>query len=159
MFSLFRRNYEPSFARLGVEHGDDCAALHAASFAFPWPPSEFEALLLAPAIHGEGAFGRTNEMQGFILSRLAADEAEILTIVVDPRRRGIGIAAKLMKANMEHVIFAGAKTWFLEVDAQNTAALSLYRRFGFEQVGERKAYYRTESGENALALLLRRSLR
>lgn len=159
MFSLFRKAYEPSLARLGVEHSDDCAALHAACFAFPWPQTEFEALLLAPTAHGEGAFGRANEMQGFILSRLAADEAEILTIAVAPRRRGAGVAARLMKANMNRVIVAGAKTWFLEVEAENTAALALYRKFGFEQVGERKAYYRTESGGNARALILRRSLR
>ena len=64
-----------------------------------------------------------------------------------------------MTANMQQLQIAGAKSWFLEVEAQNAPALALYRRFGFEQVGERKSYYKTPKGEAAVALILRRSLR
>lgn len=159
MFGLFRKSSDPVTSRLGVQHAEECAALHAASFTFPWPPEDIEALLLASSTFADGAFGKGREMQGFILSRRAADEAEILTIAVKPRRRGQGIAGKLMRANMAQLQAAGAKSWFLEVEAQNTAALALYKRFGFEQVGERKSYYRKADGDAALAYILRRSLR
>ncbi len=159
MFGLFQKNPVPLVSRLGMAHADDCAALHAASFSFPWPLADIEALLLASSTYADGAFGKAGELQGFILSRKAADEAEILTIAVKPRKRGLGIASRLMKANMAQLQAAGAKTWFLEVEAQNVGALALYKRFGFEQVGERKSYYRKADGDNALAYILRRSLR
>ena len=159
MFGLFQKNFGPIVTRLGMAHADDCATLHAASFSYAWPVADIEALLLAPTTYADGAFGKAGELQGFILSRRAADEAEILTIAVKPRKRGQGIAGKLMKANMSQLQAAGAKSWFLEVESQNVAALALYKRFGFEQVGERKSYYRKPDGANALAYILRRSLR
>ena len=90
---------------------------------------------------------------------MAADEAEILTIAVAPKRRGQGLAGQLMRANMAQLQLAGARTWFLEVEAQNVSALALYKRFGFDRVGERKSYYRKADGDAALAFILRRSLR
>jgi ribosomal-protein-alanine N-acetyltransferase len=158
MFGLFQKSFGPLVSRLGMAHADDCATLHAASFSYPWPLADIEALLLAPTTYADGAFGKAGELQGFILSRRAADEAEILTIAVKPRKRGLGIAGRLMRANMAQLQAAGAKTWFLEVEAQNTAALALYDRFGFEKVGERKSYYRKPDGDNALAFILRRPL-
>ena len=159
MFGLFEKSFGPLIARLGADHAEDCAALHSSSFTFPWPQEDFESLLVARTTIGEGAFGKAGELQGFMLSRLAADEAEILTIAVTSRKRGKGIAGKLMAANMEHLTLAGARSWFLEVEAQNTAALALYKRFGFEKVGERKSYYKKADGDAALAYILRRSLR
>lgn len=159
MFGFFKKAIQPTVSRLGVQHAEDCAGLHASSFTYPWPAEDIETLLLATSTLADGAFGKGNEMLGFILSRFAADEAEILTIAVKPRRRGLGIASRLMKANMARLQAAGAKSWFLEVEAQNVAALALYKRFGFEQVGERKSYYRKADGDAALAYILRRSLR
>lgn len=158
MFRFFRKSVGPFIGALGVEQSKNCAALHAAAFTYPWPHAEIEALLLARTTFAEGAYGKGRELQGFILSRLAADEAEVLTIAVKPKKRGQGIAAKLMNANMERLRIAGAKSWFLEVEAQNVAALALYKRFGFEQVGERKSYYRQAGRDAALAYILRRSL-
>ena len=124
---------------------------------------DIEALLAARSTYADGAFARTargagEELCGFILSRVAADEAEILTVAVSPKRRGEGIAGQLMRANVAQLQQAGAKSWFLEVEAQNTSALALYRRFGFVQVGERRSYYRKADGDAATALILRRSL-
>jgi ribosomal-protein-alanine N-acetyltransferase len=107
----------------------------------------------------DGAFGaRTDDMQGFILARAAADEAEILTIAVTPRRRGRGIAGRLLDANMAALATLGVKSLFLEVEAENHAARALYKRHGFETVGERKAYYRKADGGMAMAYILRKTL-
>ena len=159
MFGLFQKVSPPALGALGVDRGEDCATLHAGAFTFSWPQSDFEALLVASTTYAEGAYGKGDELLGFIISRLAADEAEILTIAVHSKRRGLGIAGKLMNANMERLRIAGARSWFLEVEAQNAAALALYRRFGFDRVGERKSYYRKPDGDASLAYILRRSLK
>ena len=159
MFGLFEKSFGPNLARLRAEHAEEAAGVHARCFTYAWPADDLETLLAATTTYADGAFGKAGEVQGFILSRLAADEAEILTIAVKPKKRGQGIAGKLMRANMEQLQAAGAKTWFLEVEAQNVSALALYRRFGFERVGERKSYYRKPDGDAALAFILRRSLR
>ena len=159
MFGFFEKSFGPNVARLRAEHAEESAGVHARCFTYPWPADDLEALLAGTTTYADGAFGKARDLQGFILSRLAADEAEILTIAVKPRKRGQGIAGKLMRANMEQLQQAGAKSWFLEVEAQNASALALYKRFGFEQVGERKSYYRKADGDAALAFILRRSLR
>lgn len=159
MFGLFQKAAAPFIGALGVDRSEDCAALHATGFTYPWRPADFEALLLARTTFAEGAYGRGDDLLGFVVSRLAADEAEVLTIAVKPKRRGQGIAGKLMTVNMERLRIAGAKSWFLEVEARNVAALALYGRFKFERVGERKSYYKTADGDAALAYILRRSLR
>lgn len=157
MFGFFQKG-AANITRLDTAHAEDCAAVHGECFSYPWPAADLEALLLAPTTYADGAFGKGGEMLGFVLSRRAADEAEILTIAVRPKRRGQGVAASLMKANMAQLQAAGAKAWFLEVEAQNAAALALYKRFGFEKVGDRKSYYKKPDGDAALAYVLRRSL-
>lgn len=159
MFGLFAKPFGVSVSRIGSDQSEACAALHGASFTFSWPSDELEALLTSPSTYANGAFVKDDDLVGFILSRLAADEAEILTVAVAPKRRGLGIAGKLIRANMEQLQIAGAKTWFLEVEAQNVAALSLYKRSGFDKVGERKSYYRKQDGDPATAYILRRNLR
>ncbi len=163
-FGFWSKEPQPGISRLGAEHGEQAAAVHAGSFTYAWPPDDLEALLAARSTYADGAFGRVRsdggggDLCGFILSRVAADEAEILTIAVAPRRRGQGIAGHLMRANMAQLQQAGAKSWFLEVEAQNVSALALYRRFGFTKVGERRSYYRKPDGDPATALILSRSL-
>ena len=159
MFGLFEKDPEPAIARLEADRAADCALLHAATFSHPWPEPDIEALLLARSTYANAACGRAGELQGFILSRLAADEAEVLTIAVQPRRRGLGIAGRLMEANMADLRASGARSWFLEVEVGNAPALALYERFGFVKVGERASYYRTSGGGAAHALILKRDLR
>ena len=154
----FRAKEPASVRRLGAEHSEGAAGVHAASFTYAWPAADIEALLAARSTYADGAFLRGDELAGFVLSRVAADEAEILTVAVLPKRRGEGIAGQLMRANMAQLQQAGARSWFLEVEAQNASALALYRRFGFVQVGERRSYYRKADGDPASALILRRSL-
>lgn len=137
--------------------GAACARLHAASFAHPWPVNDFEALLLDPACSGEGIDAKSN-LVGFILSRRALDEAEILTIVVDRRRRGQGCGERLLASHLARLSRQGVATLFLEVDESNVAALALYRHHGFVEKGARKGYYAKPDGTRANALIMCRSL-
>jgi ribosomal-protein-alanine N-acetyltransferase len=131
------------------------AALHAASFHRGWSEAEFEQLLLDRRVIADRALAG-NDLAGFILSRAAADEAEILSIAVAWSRRGKGLARQLLDRNLRRLAGIGARSVYLEVDETNEPARRLYRRAGFREVGRRAAYYATDSG--SAALILRREL-
>jgi [ribosomal protein S18]-alanine N-acetyltransferase len=146
----------PVIRRIDAKRAADCAALHAFSFAHPWSIAELEQLLGAKETLADGALdGKGRILFGFILSRLAGGEAEILTVTVDPAQRKMGIGAKLLAAHLARLAAARVKILFLEVDENNVAGRALYARFGFKRVGERKAYYRTADGGRATALVMR----
>jgi ribosomal-protein-alanine N-acetyltransferase len=153
---LFTRG-EPTLSEAGPRDTAAIAALHAVSFQRGWSEDEFERLLSERAVIAHRATtGRA--LSGFILSRLAAGEAEILSIAVAPSRRGRGLARTLLNLHLRRLAGLGTRAVFLEVGKDNAPALNLYRRAGFWEVGQRPAYY--QSGRNGVvtALVLRRDL-
>jgi ribosomal-protein-alanine N-acetyltransferase len=132
-------------------HAAAMAAIHAASF----PPRERwgeDAMRLQLAL--QGAFAFIDERGGFVLARVAADEAEILTLAVMPSARRSGIGRALLAAAMEGARAQGAAAIFLEVATANTAARALYAGTGFVEVGTRPNDY----PGGAAALVLRATL-
>ena len=132
-------------------HAAALAAIHAAAF----PPREAwgeDAIALQLAL--PGAFGLVDERGGMLLGRVAADEAEVLTLAVAPSVRRQGLATALLRAARAQVSACGGHAMFLEVAAGNAAALALYRREGFVEVGRRRRYYADASD----ALVLRADL-
>jgi ribosomal-protein-alanine N-acetyltransferase len=125
------------------------AALHAAAFDRPWSAGEIAALMATP-----GVFALTIDLQGFILCRSIAGEAEILTVAVDPAARRGGVGRALVEAAAGLAAQDGAESLFLEVAHDNTAALALYASAGFERVGLRRGYY----ASGADAVVMRRAL-
>jgi ribosomal-protein-alanine N-acetyltransferase len=81
---------------------------------------------------------RGAQIAGFLLaSRPAPDEAEILTLAVDPAARRQGVASALIEAFLAR----RPGRVYLEVRRSNAPAQQLYRRFGFSPTGIRRAYY------------------
>jgi ribosomal-protein-alanine N-acetyltransferase len=159
MISLWGRPSPSALRPLRVEAAAQCARIHAAGFAYPWGEAELENLIADPSAVGTAALDPAGaRLRGFALSRLAADEAEILTIAVDPAFRKAGVGRDLLRAHLSAVAMAGAAHIFLEVDENNSAALALYARFGFVKVGERRGYYKQPGGKSASALVMRRDL-
>ena len=78
---------------------------------------------------------------GFIVYRIAADEAEIITIGVNPDFRRQGIAAAMVGIIEKTLKNQGVKKIFLEVASNNIPAQKLYENSGFVQVGLRPKYY------------------
>jgi ribosomal-protein-alanine N-acetyltransferase len=126
------------------------AGLHRASFARGWSEDEFERLLLQRDVVAHTAMGR-RRVAGFIMSRIAADEAEILSVAVVSSRRGRGVAGRLLDHHLRVLSGRGVRAVFLEVDATNLPARRLYARRGFREVGRRETYY-PAAGTNALVL-------
>ncbi len=97
---------------------------------------------------------------GFVLARLAAGEAEILTVAVARAHRRHGLGWRLMDAALRQLHADRAQALFLEVDETNLPALHLYRRMGFLQVGKRANYYEGAGDRGRTsALVMRRDLR
>ena len=133
------------------------AQLHGASFHRGWGESEFESMLAErnTLVHRLRS-GR--KIIGFAVSRLGADEAEILSIAIDGGYRGRGLSRDLLLTHLGHLAGRGVRTIFLEVEEHNQPARRLYERAGFEVVGRRERYYRQPGGEQLNALLMRRNL-
>jgi len=151
---LFGRG-EPVLSAAGASDAHALAGLHAASFHRGWSDGEFEALLIDRNVVAHRAMvGRS--LAGFIVSRIAADEAEILSVAVATSRRGKGLARRLLDLNLRRLAGLGARAVFLEVDEANEPARRLYRRTGFREVGRREGYY--PAAKSSTALILRRDL-
>lgn len=131
----------------GPAHAALLAAIHAASFP---EGGRWAAAAMATQLGLPGTFGLIDPDGAFILARVAAGEAEILTLATMPALRRAGRARRLLAAAMRHAAQAGAEALFLEVSVANLPAQALYRGAGFREVGRRPRYY--EDGTDALVL-------
>jgi ribosomal-protein-alanine N-acetyltransferase len=148
---------QPSLSEAGPRDAATFATLHAASFRHGWSDGEFERMLAERNIIAHRATaGRA--LHGFILSRLAAGEAEILSVAVAPARRSRGLGRVLLDLHLRRLAGLGAKAVFLEVDEDNAAARRLYARAGFRDVGRRPGYYSQGRDHAATAVVMRRDL-
>ena len=135
----------------------DLAHIHGASFHRGWGEGEFERMLLErnTLVH-RLRMGR--KIIGFSVSRMAADEAEILSIAVAKTHRGRGLSNSLLLTHLGHLAGRGIRTVFLEVEENNQPARRLYGRAGFTVAGRRERYYQRGDGEPLNAVLMRRDL-
>ena len=142
------------------------AAMHAECFSRGWSEHEIATLMERPGVsillaRGEGR-GRSAPLGFLILRRDGFGpeaEAEIVTVGVPPRARRRGVGDRLMRAAIRECQGDRIGRLLLEVDGANRAAVALYRRLGFRQVGERKAYYRQGETPPADALVMALALR
>jgi ribosomal-protein-alanine N-acetyltransferase len=133
------------------------AALHARAFDHPWLVTAIADLLSGEGVIGLMAEDATGPL-GFVLARVVAGEAEILTIAVDPSHRRSGLGGYLLAAASDLATQQGGEALFLEVSVDNQAALALYDQAGFVRVGLRRGYYSGADGRTVDALVLRRNL-
>lgn len=114
------------------------AALHAACFPpfENWSEQSFAKLLEQPEV-----FGWRIGDEAFLLARVVAGEAELLTLAVSPALRRHGFARQLAHEFLQEAKRRHAEDIFLEVAEDNTAAQGLYASLGFQHVGRRPDYY------------------
>jgi ribosomal-protein-alanine N-acetyltransferase len=141
----------------GTRDAEQLAALHADAFRRGWSVEEFERLLIEHNVVADRAMSGTR-LVGFVISRLAAGEAEILSIAVAESHRGRGLARKLLDVHLRRLAAYGIASVFLEVDERNIAARRLYAALGFREVGRRESYYVDAGKPTGTALVLRGDL-
>lgn len=158
MFGLTgKTSHKYRIAPLGNDDIGEAAQIHAAGFTTGWHDGSLAKLLDSKNTTGLGAFtsGKNTGadrpwLVAFVVYRQAADEAEIITLATAPKFRNKGAARALLEQMVRNALTERLKHIFLEVDAANKAALALYRKFGFVQIGVRQAYYAArEPGDSA----------
>ena len=126
-----------------VDDARSAADVHEAACSSSWNAEAMESLLASPGVLGLGMMDsvRTNTMLAVCLARIAADEAELLTIATDPAYRRHGHASALLRELLVELRKRNVVRLYLEVGENNGPALSLYQGFGLESVARRKGYY------------------
>ena len=136
----------------------ELARIHASGFYRGWPEAEFANFLREPSTPVYIACDSKRRIAGFALIRIAADEAELLTIAVDPKWRGKRIGQALLHAAFDDLLMSPARRMFLEVSQDNAPAIRLYQSQGFTTISQRKGYYPKPDGSAATALVMSRDL-
>jgi ribosomal-protein-alanine N-acetyltransferase len=139
----------------GAAEAEVLARVHALGFDPPWPAKDIATLFEGPGVFGFLVY-EGEAAVGMILCRVVLEDAEVLTVAVDPAVRGRGIGRALVEASAVKAAAAGATAVFLEVAVDNAPALALYKRAGFHRAGMRSAYYdRGDAGQvDAIAMRL-----
>lgn len=133
------RNFE--ITPMSERHLDEIAALERICFSQPWSNS-----LLAAELSNENsrflvAVDNSGKVLGYAGAKFVCDEGYITNVAVFPQHRGNGIAKALMGRLIQAGRENGLKFISLEVRKSNTAAISLYEKLGFAEVGKRKDFY------------------
>ncbi len=127
------------------------------AYPFPWTRNvllseingdSFSYVYVARLQGGNGAAGK---IIGYHFFWLVSDELHILNIAVDPDYQRQGLGRYLLDFACDFGRERGARCALLEVRVSNTAALELYTRMGFQQIGLRKHYY-SENKEDAYVM-------
>lgn len=124
--------------------------IESASFSRPWTKRHFLDELESPFGHPFVAFVSDGTLAGYLCLKQLLDEAEILDVAVAAAMRGRGVGGRLVREAITLARERGAVVLSLEVREGNDAAISLYRRLGFHEVGRRKRYY--DNGEDAVLM-------
>jgi ribosomal-protein-alanine N-acetyltransferase len=121
------------------------------SYDFPWSHGVFRDCLLAG--YTCIVLERGDSVAGYGILSVAAGEAHVLNLCVDPDYRRLGYGDRLLDELLQRARTASVKEVFLEVRPSNVNALSLYRKKGFRQIAHRRAYYQARYGREDAAVL------
>jgi ribosomal-protein-alanine N-acetyltransferase len=133
----------------------EVALIEQHSYAFPWSENIFRDCLRV------GYTCRALDLDGRIIGygvmSLGAGEAHILNVCMADEYRNLGFGRRLLEHLLERAVASGVAEAFLEVRPSNLAAIRLYQRLGFEQIGIRRGYYQAPDGRED-AIVLKREL-
>lgn len=126
---------------------DDLASvsdIERRSYDFPWSHGVFRDCLLAGYVCL--VLDRGDQVIGYTILSVAAAEAHILNLCIDPGFRGLGYGELLLNKLIDRARYAEVEAIFLEVRPSNANALALYRKKGFRKIAKRPAYYQSKQG-------------
>ena len=123
------------------------------SFSLPWPERSFRFEVTDNPASRCWVAEQNSRIVAMAVAWLFVDELHIATIATHPEFRRQGIARRLLSHTLLEALQEGARSSFLEVRASNLAAQAMYRKFGYEESGRRRRYYR-DNGEDAILMNL-----
>lgn len=127
---------------MNADHLEELERLERICFSRPWSRKMLaEELENACAAFLVAEEPETGKILGYAGVLVMADEGYITNVAVFPEYRRQGIAAQIIKVFCDFATGNHLAFLTLEVRPTNTAAIELYRSFGFEEVGRRKNYY------------------
>lgn len=135
---------------LEVDASSILAQIQNESFTTKWQIKDFQTLCRSPGVITQiASVGTLNEKKpiAFGLYRVAATEAEILSLAVIAAFRSKGIALEMLEDIFSRFSALKIEQVFLEVAADNDPAISLYTKAGFIRSGLRRNYYRQKEGD------------
>jgi len=135
-----------------MEHEDitQVSDIERRSYEFPWSHGVFRDCLLA-GYHCV-VIEREEQVVGYSILSVAAGEAHILNLCVDPVYRQHGYGERLLNAIIEYAEAEDVREMFLEVRPSNVKAIGLYSKKGFRQIARRPAYYQAVEGREDAAV-------
>ena len=124
------------------------------SYEFPWSHGVFRDCLLAG--YQCLVLIRGDRVAGYAILSVAAGEAHILNLCVDPEFRSLGYGEQMLDELLYRARSASVREIFLEVRPSNETAIALYRKKGFHQVAARPEYYQANAGREDAAVLAKK---
>lgn len=140
-----------TLVKMSEEHISQLAELEKICFHSPWTEEGLREELTNPRAHFYVAF--TDKVIGYMGVIEICGEANVTNVAVLPEYRGNGIGKALVKNAIDGAKSRECEFITLEVRESNLPAISLYKSFGFQQVGVRKNFY-SDPTENALLMTI-----
>jgi ribosomal-protein-alanine N-acetyltransferase len=129
------------------------AAIEAEAYEFPWSQGIFRDCLRAG--YGCWVLEQDATVIGYALLSVAAAEAHILNLCIEPSNQRRGLGRRLLHRLLDLARWHRAERVFLEVRPSNAAAIALYRQEGFNEIGTRPRYYPAHRGrEDAVVMAM-----
>lgn len=130
---------------------DTVMEIERRAYPFPWTHGIFRDCLRAD--YPAWILQRDGRVIGYGVLSIAADEAHVLNLCIDPREQHGGHGRRLLRALLEISRGRGAQRMFLEVRPSNPHAIALYHDEGFNEIGRRPRYYPAKQGrEDAIVM-------
>ena len=129
-------------------------AIETASFSSAWHGDTFRSLLNRPGAELWVMDDAEDGVIGYSVLWCILDQGELANIAIADGHRGRGLGAHLLERMLDVGRERDVASVYLEVRASNKAAIGLYERFGFAQIGVRRRYY-DKPKEDALVMLAR----
>ena len=142
------------FRKMKLEDVPSIAKLEEICFSDPWSETSIKTELNNPLSYWLVA-DDNGIIAGYVGSQSVLDSADMMNIAIAPEYRRQGIGRKLIDNLIAHLQEQNVIALLLEVRVSNAAAISLYQKFGFEQVGRRPRYYHNPRED---ALIFRKGL-
>jgi ribosomal-protein-alanine N-acetyltransferase len=140
-------------AAMRVPDVTEIIAVERQAYPVPWTHGNFVDSLAA-AYPAEVLRGPRAELLGYWLAMPGVDEMHLLNITVVPAWQGRGLAVAMLGRVVADCRRRGLTQLWLEVRVGNQRARDVYRRYGFAEVGRRRAYYPVQQGPREDAILM-----